>query len=164
MLFIAGGCDSGTNAPVSALRKDLLGAGEHPEMLLLGNRQKLLILGFPKRVAGPLLGLCAEDRRYQLVPAFADLRDYALGRHVKPQPLERAAPGLDVGRVGVDQGPVDVENHSTYSHGSKLVENGKMREVGEIEEVEVDQALSAAKNLIRCAQNSAFQLPRLLVP
>jgi hypothetical protein len=54
-----------------------------------------------QRLTQPLLDRGTEYRRYQLVPAFSDLRDNPLRGDVEPETLECLTPGLDVSGIGI---------------------------------------------------------------
>ena len=90
--------------------EELGDSGKYAERALTGKLQENFLLSFPERVTVAFRSLLTQDRRNQLVPAFADLDFDPLGRHFVAQALESPAPRLDVRGVGVDERAVDVED------------------------------------------------------
>jgi hypothetical protein len=68
----------------------------------------------------PLFHLLTQDRGYQQVAPLSYLDLDPFDGYVVSQAFERPAPRLDVCRIGVNEGAVDVEDHPVQGHGSKL--------------------------------------------
>src|SRR3954464_12717297 len=107
--------------------EDFGGAGEDPETLVPGNLEELCLLSSAKLFSQSFLGFLAENGGDQLVAPLPNLGHDPLRRDLKAEPPEGAAPGLDVPRIGIYQGPVDVEDHSAYGHEGKLVKDDRKK-------------------------------------
>src|SRR4029453_2967406 len=99
---------------------------EDPETLALGNLEELCLLSFAELFSQPFLRLGSQNGRDQLVAPLADLGHDPLRRDLKTEPPEGAAPSFDVPRIGIHQGPVNIEDHAAYGHERKLARYERM--------------------------------------
>ena len=127
-------------APARRERPGSAPAGRSPETLPSGPS------GAPLRDASPPPR--PESTGTSRSPPFPISTSIRLDGHVVAQPLKRPAPGLDMRGIGVDQGAVDVEDHSAQGMVESSGEAGKrgsgaagQREVGK----DVSRSRQAAK-------------------
>src|SRR3954452_16409288 len=116
MLLVTRGREGSADPSSPEDLKDLGGTREDPETLITGNLEEFCLLSFAKLLSQPFLCLSTQNGRNQLVAALADLGHDPLRRDMKTEPPEGAAPGSDVPRIGIHQGPVDIEDHSAHGH------------------------------------------------
>jgi hypothetical protein len=71
-----------------------------------------------------------DQRRYQLIGAFADLNANFRMANLVPVVPKGFVPGLDVELIGIDEGPIDVEEYRLQWHRELVIVSARGKRSG----------------------------------